>query len=143
MDGDIFNCLNALESQFSLPQISLEMATVEKLLHIPEDSVPCKIRFKRGCATHPRSITERASDLGCFDTSDLLNGLWVVVVGDSQARLVARSLLSLVLDSRPLKTVNKDLFKRHNGCQIVVGEIGMRLDFIWAERSRKASAVTL
>ncbi|KAM1443766.1 hypothetical protein ACFX2I_040006 [Malus domestica] len=90
MDGDTFNCLNALESQFSLPQTSLAMATIDKLLHIPEDSVPCKIRAKRGCATHPRSIAERASDLGRFDTSDLLNGLWVVVVGDSQARPVAR-----------------------------------------------------
>ncbi|CAJ1977810.1 unnamed protein product [Sphenostylis stenocarpa] len=58
-DQDILHCLNALESQFSLPQTSLEMATVEKLLHIPEDSVPCKIRAKRGCATHPRSIAER------------------------------------------------------------------------------------
>ncbi|GMN71671.1 hypothetical protein TIFTF001_054141 [Ficus carica] len=35
------------------------MAAVENLLHIPEDSVPCKIRAKRGCATHPRSIAER------------------------------------------------------------------------------------
>ncbi|KAJ9178434.1 hypothetical protein P3X46_010315 [Hevea brasiliensis] len=59
IDGDIFNCLNGLETQFSLPQTSLEMATVEKLLNIPEDSVPCKIRAKRGCATHPRSIAER------------------------------------------------------------------------------------
>ncbi|XP_021290394.1 transcription factor bHLH128-like [Herrania umbratica] len=59
IDGDIYNCLNALETQFSLPQTTLEMATVEKLLHIPEDSVPCKIRAKRGCATHPRSIAER------------------------------------------------------------------------------------
>ncbi|XP_050373273.1 transcription factor bHLH128-like [Argentina anserina] len=59
MDSDMFNCLNTLESQFSLPQTTLEMATVEKLLHIPEDSVPCKIRAKRGCATHPRSIAER------------------------------------------------------------------------------------
>ncbi|KAK4266549.1 hypothetical protein QN277_027448 [Acacia crassicarpa] len=60
IDGDIMNCINALESQFSLPQTTLEMATVEKLLHhIPEDSVPCKIRAKRGCATHPRSIAER------------------------------------------------------------------------------------
>lgn len=32
---------------------------MDKLLHIPEDSVPCKIRAKRGCATHPRSIAER------------------------------------------------------------------------------------
>ncbi|XWS35265.1 hypothetical protein CRYUN_Cryun21dG0111200 [Craigia yunnanensis] len=59
IDGDIYNSLNALETQFSLPQTTLEMATVEKLLHIPEDSVPCKIRAKRGCATHPRSIAER------------------------------------------------------------------------------------
>ncbi|XWS09304.1 hypothetical protein CRYUN_Cryun40dG0074000 [Craigia yunnanensis] len=59
IDGDIYNCLNALETQFSLPQTTLEMATVEKLIHIPEDSVPCKIRAKRGFATHPRSIAER------------------------------------------------------------------------------------
>ncbi|XP_041001099.1 transcription factor bHLH128-like [Juglans microcarpa x Juglans regia] len=58
-DNDIFNCLHALETQFSMPQTTLEMATVEKLIHIPEDSVPCKIRAKRGCATHPRSIAER------------------------------------------------------------------------------------
>ncbi|KAJ4723025.1 Transcription factor protein [Melia azedarach] len=59
LDGDILDCLNALETQFSMPQTTLEMATVEKFLHIPEDSVPCKIRAKRGCATHPRSIAER------------------------------------------------------------------------------------
>ncbi|KAK7390702.1 hypothetical protein VNO78_18717 [Psophocarpus tetragonolobus] len=52
-DPDIVHCLNALESQFSLPH------EIDKLLHIPQDSVPCKIRAKRGCATHPRSIAER------------------------------------------------------------------------------------
>ncbi|KAE8673866.1 bHLH129 protein [Hibiscus syriacus] len=59
IDGDFYNCINGLETQFSLPHTTLEMATVEKLMHIPEDSVPCKIRAKRGCATHPRSIAER------------------------------------------------------------------------------------
>ncbi|XP_022734398.1 transcription factor bHLH128-like [Durio zibethinus] len=59
IDGDSYNCLKALETQVSMPQTTLEMATVEKLLHIPEHSVPCKIRAKRGCATHPRSIAER------------------------------------------------------------------------------------
>ena len=34
---------------------------MEKLLQVPEDSVPCKVRAKRGCATHPRSIAERVS----------------------------------------------------------------------------------
>ncbi|PSS00168.1 Transcription factor bHLH80 like [Actinidia chinensis var. chinensis] len=35
---------------------SLLDAEMEKLL---EDSVPCRVRAKRGCATHPRSIAER------------------------------------------------------------------------------------
>ncbi|XP_010555784.1 PREDICTED: transcription factor bHLH129-like [Tarenaya hassleriana] len=48
-----------LETQFSMPQTSLEMGRMESLMNIPEDSVPCKIRAKRGCATHPRSIAER------------------------------------------------------------------------------------
>ncbi|EHA8589268.1 transcription factor bHLH129 [Cocos nucifera] len=60
-NGDIINSLSTIESQFSLPTTSLEMATVEKLLQIQQDQVPFKIRAKRGCATHPRSIAERVS----------------------------------------------------------------------------------
>ena len=41
--------------------MALEMATMEGLMKVPQDSVPCKIRAKRGCATHPRSIAERVS----------------------------------------------------------------------------------
>ena len=37
---------------------SAEMAAIEKFLQL-QDAVPCKIRAKRGCATHPRSIAER------------------------------------------------------------------------------------
>lgn len=66
------------------------------------------------------------------DASDLLNGSWVVVAGDSQARFIALSLLSLLLDSKGMESIRRDLFKRHSDYQIVVGEIGMRLDFIWA-----------
>lgn len=44
-----------LNHQFSLTKSPSEIA-MEKLL---QDSVPCKIRAKRGCATHPRSIAER------------------------------------------------------------------------------------
>ncbi|PKA47303.1 Transcription factor bHLH130 [Apostasia shenzhenica] len=47
-----------LTHQFSLPKTSSEMAALEKFLQF-QDSVPCKIRAKRGCATHPRSIAER------------------------------------------------------------------------------------
>ncbi|KAJ1398816.1 putative transcription factor [Sesbania bispinosa] len=45
------------EKMFSDVQVS-EMVAMEKLLQFP-NSVPCKIRAKRGCATHPRSIAER------------------------------------------------------------------------------------
>jgi len=38
------------------------MAAIEKFLQF-QDAVPCKIRAKRGCATHPRSIAERVSEL--------------------------------------------------------------------------------
>nr|WCO08249.1 hypothetical protein [Suaeda aralocaspica] len=47
-----------LAHHLSLPKTSTEMAAVEKLLHF-QDVVPCKVRAKRGCATHPRSIAER------------------------------------------------------------------------------------
>ncbi|KAL0383719.1 UNVERIFIED_CONTAM: Transcription factor [Sesamum calycinum] len=43
---------------FANTQTSAEMAAMEKLLQL-QDTVPCKIRAKRGCATHPRSIAER------------------------------------------------------------------------------------
>lgn len=45
--------------QFSMSQVPIDMSTMDKLLHVPQDSVPCKTRAKRGCATHPRSIAER------------------------------------------------------------------------------------
>ncbi|KAG8370907.1 hypothetical protein BUALT_Bualt13G0032200 [Buddleja alternifolia] len=44
-----------LSHHLSLPTSSSELS-MEKLL---QDSVPCKIRAKRGFATHPRSIAER------------------------------------------------------------------------------------
>ncbi|XP_054814408.1 transcription factor bHLH130-like [Prosopis cineraria] len=47
-----------LTHQMSLPSSSDRKGGIERILHIQE-SVPCKIRAKRGFATHPRSIAER------------------------------------------------------------------------------------
>ncbi|KAL3624305.1 hypothetical protein CASFOL_033121 [Castilleja foliolosa] len=66
------------------------------------------------------------------DASDLLNGSWVVVAGDSQARLMAVSLLELVMGSESVERIRINLFKRHSDYSIMVEEIGMKLDFIWA-----------
>ncbi|CAH9069988.1 unnamed protein product [Cuscuta epithymum] len=63
------------------------------------------------------------------DASDLLNGSWVVVAGDSQARLLVVSVLELLLGSNE---VSGDLFKRHSDYSIVLDDIGMKLDYRWA-----------
>ncbi|XP_068647858.1 protein ALTERED XYLOGLUCAN 9-like [Aristolochia californica] len=70
--------------------------------------------------------------LGRSDASDLLNGSWIMVAGDSHARLFTLSLLNLVLDSSEMKNVRVDLFKRHSDYQLVVEENGLKLDYIWA-----------
>ncbi|XP_058747089.1 transcription factor bHLH130-like [Vicia villosa] len=72
-NGEImFSTSNALETQdldfgfqklglshhSSLPSSSNKMTSMEKFLHI-QGTVTCKIRAKRGFATHPRSIAER------------------------------------------------------------------------------------
>ncbi|KAI5421327.1 hypothetical protein KIW84_044951, partial [Lathyrus oleraceus] len=68
----IFSTSNALQTQeldfgyqklglshhLSLPSSSTKMTRMDKFFHI-QGSVPCKIRAKRGFATHPRSIAER------------------------------------------------------------------------------------
>ncbi|KAI3412216.1 BHLH domain-containing protein [Psidium guajava] len=57
-NGNPGNQVHLLSHHTSLPKTSSEMAAVEKFLQF-QDSVPCKIRAKRGFATHPRSIAER------------------------------------------------------------------------------------
>ncbi|KAF2319441.1 hypothetical protein GH714_015864 [Hevea brasiliensis] len=52
------NRVTGLTHHLSLPKTAAEMATVEKFLQF-QGSIPCKIRAKRGFATHPRSIAER------------------------------------------------------------------------------------
>ncbi|GMJ12028.1 FLOWERING BHLH 4, ABA-responsive kinase substrate 3 [Hibiscus trionum] len=54
-NGDVGSCVRALSHHLSLPNTSIGM---ENFIHFQE-SVPCKMRAKRGCATHPRSIAER------------------------------------------------------------------------------------
>lgn len=57
---ELGNRPNILSHHLSLPKTSGEVAAMEKLLQL-QDTVPCKVRAKRGCATHPRSIAERVN----------------------------------------------------------------------------------
>ncbi|CAN1168972.1 Transcription factor bHLH130 [Linum perenne] len=68
-DFDLFNLQqdgsngNRLAHHLSLPKTAAEMESIEKFLQLQGGggggAVPCKIRAKRGFATHPRSIAER------------------------------------------------------------------------------------
>ncbi|KAI8571700.1 hypothetical protein RHMOL_Rhmol01G0139700 [Rhododendron molle] len=71
LNGDSSSYATGLTHHLSLPKTSAEMDAVEKFLQFQQDSVPCKIRAKRGCATHPRSIAERQTS-----TADMLD--WAV-----------------------------------------------------------------
>lgn len=49
-------------------------------MHIPEDSVPYKIRAKRGCASHPRSIAERVGKLFIETGHSCMHNIFIRVV---------------------------------------------------------------
>ncbi|KAJ3675428.1 hypothetical protein LUZ60_004470 [Juncus effusus] len=53
-EGDVITGLGNIDSQFGL-----QRASSMEMLHMQQDQVPFKVRAKRGCATHPRSIAER------------------------------------------------------------------------------------
>ncbi|KAK7243603.1 hypothetical protein RIF29_38409 [Crotalaria pallida] len=64
-----------LTNHLGLPSPSTKMASMEKFLQI-QGSVPCKIRAKRGFATHPRSIAERVRRTKISERIKKLQGLF-------------------------------------------------------------------
>ncbi|KAL1346289.1 hypothetical protein HN51_019977 [Arachis hypogaea] len=88
-DEIMFSASTALESQdsdfcsqnlglihhLSLPSSSTKMGSMEKFLQL-QGTVPCKIRAKRGFATHPRSIAERVRRTRISERIKKLQGLF-------------------------------------------------------------------
>uniref|UniRef100_A0ACD5XFH8 Uncharacterized protein n=1 Tax=Avena sativa TaxID=4498 RepID=A0ACD5XFH8_AVESA len=62
-DGDdgMVTSFSNIDSQFGLSSSSLEMSGngMDEYMQLQQDSIACRVRAKRGCATHPRSIAER------------------------------------------------------------------------------------
>lgn len=77
------------------------------------------------------------------DVLDLLNGSWVLVAGDSQARLFVVALLGLALDEERLIAAERDLFKRHSNYQILMEENGMMVDYLWAPYPENLTAAVV
>ncbi|KAH1108696.1 hypothetical protein J1N35_012464 [Gossypium stocksii] len=68
---DCRDCSTALTHHLSLPTTYEEMDVWQF-----QSSVPCKIRAKRGCATHPRSIAERMRRTRISERMRKLQGLF-------------------------------------------------------------------
>lgn len=60
----------------------------------------------------------------------LLRGTWIVIAGDSQARLLFVALLKLLLPS--IEELRPQLFKRHSNFEYMLEEQQMRVEFVWA-----------
>ncbi|PNT73394.1 hypothetical protein BRADI_2g57800v3 [Brachypodium distachyon] len=58
-DDGMVTSFSNIDSQFGVSSSSLEMPGMDDYLQLQQDSVACRVRAKRGCATHPRSIAER------------------------------------------------------------------------------------
>ncbi|XP_039008691.1 transcription factor bHLH130-like isoform X1 [Hibiscus syriacus] len=69
------DCSAGLTHHFSLPKTYEEMDAGERFWQF-QGSVPCKIRAKRGCATHPRSIAERVRRIRISERMRKLQGLF-------------------------------------------------------------------
>ncbi|XP_062205092.1 protein ALTERED XYLOGLUCAN 9-like [Phragmites australis] len=66
------------------------------------------------------------------EASLLLNGSWVMVAGDSQARLLVLALLRLLLDPVAAAATEPELFRRHSDYRTAVPSRGISVDFVWA-----------
>ncbi|KAK7272028.1 hypothetical protein RJT34_28374 [Clitoria ternatea] len=124
-DAKTFSGLNAAETQnetgqapaplahhLSLPNTSAEMAAIEKFLQF-SDSVPCKIRAKRGCATHPRSVAERVRRTKISERMRKLQDL----VPNMDKQTNTADMLDLAVDYiKDLQKQVKTLTDRHGKC---------------------------
>lgn len=91
--------------------IDMEM---EKLL---EDSVPCRVRAKRGCATHPRSIAERVRRTRI---SDRIRKLQDLVPNMDKQTNTADMLEEAVEYVKLLQKQIQDLSEQQQRCKCVV-----------------------
>ncbi|XP_078432992.1 transcription factor bHLH130-like [Wolffia australiana] len=97
---------------FSFPKAPSEIASVLQI----HDAVPCKIRAKRGCATHPRSIAERERRSRISERIKKLQE----IMPKMEKPLSTAEMLDLALDYiRELQEQVKTLSKRNAECTCI------------------------
>ncbi|MED6118967.1 hypothetical protein PIB30_007857 [Stylosanthes scabra] len=114
-NGELGNQVHMLSHHLSLPKTSSEMIGMENLLQFP-DSVPCKIRAKRGCATHPRSIAERVRRTRISERMRKLQEL----VPNMDKQTNTADMLDLAVDYiKDLQKQFKNLSERRANCKCI------------------------
>ncbi|XP_020089676.1 transcription factor bHLH122-like [Ananas comosus] len=102
-----------LAHQLSLPLTSSELAAaVDKFGRQFQDAVPCRIRAKRGCATHPRSIAERVRRTRI---SERMRKLQELVPNMDKQQTSTAEMLDLAVDyikdlEEKVKTLKESMF---------------------------------
>ncbi|KAL9254374.1 Transcription factor bHLH130-like protein [Drosera capensis] len=90
-----------LSHHLSLPKNATDVVHFEKMMDF-QDAVPCRIRAKRGCATHPRSIAERMRRTRISDRIKRLQEL----VPNMEKVLVSLSPMSGLISELIIKQIN-------------------------------------
>ncbi|WVZ05258.1 hypothetical protein V8G54_018604 [Vigna mungo] len=114
-NGELGNQVHSLSYHLSLPRTSSEMFAMDNLLQF-NDSVPCKIRAKRGFATHPRSIAERVRRTRISERIRKLQEL----VPNMEKQTSTAEMLDLAVDYiKNLQNQFKNLSERRAKCKCI------------------------
>lgn len=82
----------------------------------------------------------RFQKLERLEALQLLQGTWIVVAGDSQARLLFVALLELLLPS--IEDLRPQLFKRHSNFDYFLEKENMHMEFVWAPYTKNLTGLT-
>lgn len=106
-------------------------------VEFPEASRPVTQYFNQSEFDHwdwrwkPKLLqTCRYQKLNREEALELLQGTWIVVAGDSQARLLFVALLELILPF--IEPLRPQLFKRHSNFEYSLDSHRIRMEFVWA-----------
>ncbi|KAL9331638.1 hypothetical protein ACSQ67_001248 [Phaseolus vulgaris] len=114
-NGELGNQVHSLSHHLSLPRTSSDMFAMDNLLQF-NDSVPCKIRAKRGFATHPRSIAERVRRTRISERIRKLQEL----VPNMEKQTSTAEMLDLAVDYiKNLQNQFKTLSERRAKCKCI------------------------
>jgi hypothetical protein len=103
LDNNVASLSSLLQFNGAMASSALEMAGMDRYMQLQQDQVPFKVRAKRGCATHPRSIAERVR-IYTYAQTQHNDHAWI---DDYSSDMIARSLFMVVAQERRTRISEK------------------------------------